>query len=204
MATPDSRRRIQMIAQARGIEQLLHFTLLENLPSIVEHGLLSRSEIGRRDIDAYAVDECRLDDRLDGLSLSIERPNWRMLKSMATRSQGSQWVCLGLSADLLWTHACRFCWRNASSNTMRQHRGWCGGPWAFEQMFDGSIGERIGLDPREPTFQDAEVQVLEPIAPTYIFGAVVSTPAAAARVETIFRAAPGAARVVEVDPTLFA
>lgn len=198
------RREIRTIARERGISQLLHFTLLENLPSIVEHGLLSRAELLRRKLDAYAVDEFRLDGRLEGLSLSIERPNWPMLKSMRARSRGSQWVCLGLYADLLWTHACRFCWQNASSGTMRDHRGWCGGPWAFDRMFDGSIEERTERAPCEPTFEDAEVQVLEPIAPTHIFGALVATPAAARRVDAIFRETPGIARVVEMNPALFA
>lgn len=199
----DYRREIQAIAQARGIEQLLHFTLLENLPSIVEHGLLSRAELVNRQLDAYAVDEFRLDGQPEGLSVSIERPNWRMLKSMMARSQGSQWVCLGLSADLLWTHACRFCWRNASSTAMREHRGWCEGPWAFKRMFDGSTEQRNGLEPCDPTFEDAEVQVLEPIAPPHIFGAIVSTPAAATRVNSIFCEASGATRVVELNPALF-
>lgn len=204
MTLPDYRREIQAIARARGVEQLLHFTLLENLPSIVEHGLLSRSELARRQLDAYAVDGLRLDGRLEGLSLSIERLNRPMLASMTARSQGWQWVCLGLSADVLWTHACRFCWRNASSATMRGHRRWCGGPWAFDRMFDGSEEERTGLAVSEPTFPDAEVQVLEPIAPEYIFGAVVSTPAAAARVDAIFRTTPDVARVVQTNPALFA
>lgn len=197
------RREIQAIGRARGIKQLLHFTLLENLPSIVEHGLLSRAELVNRQLDAYAVDEFRLDGQPEGLSVSIERPNWRMLKSMMARSRGFQWVCLGLSADLLWTHACRFCWRNASSTAMRNHRGWCQGPWAFNRMFDGSIEERTGLEPYDPTFEDAEVQVLEPIAPAQVFGAIVPTPAAAKRVNSIFCETSGAARAVEVNPTLF-
>lgn len=198
------RRAIQAKARARGIEQLLHFTSLENLPSIVVHGLLSRVELVRRQLGAYVTDEYRLDDVLEGVSLSVERPNWRMLKSMLARPRESQWVCLGLSADVLWMHACRFCWRNASSNAMRKHRGRCGGPWAFDRMFDGSTEERNGLALCYPTFPDAEVQVLEPIAPTYIFGAVVSTPAAAACVDSILRKIPGSGRVVEVNPGLFA
>lgn len=204
MTLPDYRREIQAIAQSRGVEQLLHFTLLENLPSIVEHGLLSRSELVRRHLGGYAVDELRLDGQLEGLSLSVERPNWPMLASMAARSRGWQWVCLGLGADLLWTHACRFCWRNASSAAMRGHRGWCGGPWAFDRMFVGSEEERAGLAASEPTFPDAEVQVLEPVTPEHIFGALVSTPATAARVDAIFRTTPDVTRVVEINSALFA
>lgn len=203
-ALSDYRRAIQTIARTRGIKHLLHFTLLENLPSIVEHGLLSRVELIRRQLDAYAVDEFRLDGRPEGLSVSVERPNRSMLKSMLARSRGWKWVCLRLSPDLLWTHACRFCWRNASSATMREQRGRCEGPWAFNRMFDGSTEERTGLAPCEPTFPDAEVQVLEPIAPANIFGAIASTPAAAARVDAIFRSTCGVERVVEMHPTLFA
>jgi hypothetical protein len=80
-------------------------------------------------------------------------------------------IVLVLSSNILWTHNCLFAWSNAAkkeitylSDSLRR------GPWAFNQVFVGSNDERNGHALCEPTHLEAEVQVLDPIAPDYIRG----------------------------------
>lgn len=64
---------------------------------------------------------------------------------------------------------------------MLDHRGFLGGPWAFNEMFsessrpNGFTGYSYRMDTGIPdtftTYSDAEIQVLEPIFPEYVIGA---------------------------------
>jgi hypothetical protein len=66
-------------------------------------------------------------------------------------------------------------------------------------MFEGSNEDRNGLPPYYPTDIQAEVQVLEPIAPDCILGAVVYRPELVEPVSTILALLPGEKRRVVVD-----
>lgn len=170
----DYRNQIQTIANNRGVEFLLHFTQIANLPGIVKHGILPRRELHKSEHLAYASDQYRLDENLDAVSVSISRINEEMFRSKRRKSGHDDWLILVISAEILWSHRCIFCWRNAARNEIRNHRGWRGGPWAFSKMFDGRDGAANSLPMNYPADPEAEVQVLDPIAPNHILGAVVN------------------------------
>lgn len=170
------RDKIRTIAKARDIRYLLHFTQAVNLPGIVEHGFLPRRELLKTEYLARPSDRYRLDDNEDAVSISISRVNEVMFDSKRYKSGHSNWVILVLSPEILWKYSCRFCWCNAARREIKDHRGWREGPWAFAEMFAGSNDARSGLAPSYPTDPEAEVQVLECIAPKYILAAVVDRP----------------------------
>lgn len=96
--------------------------------------------------------------------------------------QGGDWVILEIDASVLWTHKCRFCWTNAAASEITRHRGFLGGPWAFERMFadkqvsiadNGSYRERNRFSDFLPTDEQAEVQVLDAIEPRLIVDVTV-------------------------------
>ena len=167
---------IQSAAENREVKFLLHFTQVDNLQGIVTHGILPRQSLVRPEYSAYASDRYRLDENDEAVSVSISRVNEKMFVSKRYKSRHSNWVILVLAAEILWTHNCQFCWRNAATTEIKSHRGWRGGPWAFAEMFAGSKDARSGLPHNYPTDPEAEVQVLERIAPEYILGAVVDRP----------------------------
>lgn len=167
---------IQSVAVDRGVSFLLHFTQTYNLPGILKHGILPRRDLDEPEYLAFASDRYRLDDNDNAVSVSISRVNERMFVAKRHKSGHSNWVILVLSPEILWTHICQFCWRNAATNEIKNHRGWRGGPWAFAEMFAGGKEARSGLPDNYPTDREAEVQVLERIAPKYILGAVVDRP----------------------------
>lgn len=160
---------------------LCHFTPAENVRSIFEHGLASRVFLQEHSIRFLATDRMRLDECLDGVSLSIYSVNKRMF-SAKKREYDGEWVILYFCPSILWTHHCRFCWVNAASQKIRNHSGFKGGPWAFKKMFedcavslidDRSFRSVQSREDFEPTNNDAEVQVRSRICPELLLGAMV-------------------------------
>lgn len=173
MQTVNYRDKIRFISESRDIQYLLHFTQISNLDGIAKNGILSRQELEKLEYIFYPSAPYRLDEDDDSVSVSISRVNVDMFFSKRTKSGHLNWIVLVISPEILWTHNCRFCWCNAAKNEIKNRRGWRGGPWAFDKMFSGNEDERISIPPSCPTDPEAEVQVLEPIAPTCIIGAIV-------------------------------
>ena len=190
---------IKSISKEREIGVLLHFTQAANLPGIVRHGLLPRRELKRSNVAAFASDQYRLDANDDAISISISRINEAMFASKRKKSGHDNWVTIVLSPEILWTHSCRFCWCNAARNEIKNHRGRRDGPWAFAKMFDESGDMRFGLNKSHPTDPEAEVQVMQPISPTYILGAVVYRPGMVEPVQEVLSELFEATPLVVVD-----
>lgn len=178
---PSYQDQIRIAAQQRGVECLLHFTPLPNLASVVEHGILSREAQLAKEASGYTSSAHRLDENHSATSISVSAINHDMFASKRKDSGRSDWAVLFLSPEILWTHPCRFYARNAARREMRDHRGFLGGPWAFQEMFSESttrVGSREehGLPSVLTTHPDAEVQVFGSISPSLILGAWVSQP----------------------------
>jgi hypothetical protein len=168
--------KIRNAAQARGITALYHFTPLANLESILTNGLVSRHILDAHQAPYVYSDSWRNDGQPHAVSLSIHDIN-RAMFSRKLAGSNCAWAILEVDASVLWTHPCRFAWVNAASATIVNHSGYIGGPWAFDEMFaDRAISAN---DPRScravhetpdnlPTMNDAEVQVLAPVAPELI------------------------------------
>ncbi|MFT8246475.1 DarT ssDNA thymidine ADP-ribosyltransferase family protein [Roseomonas sp. BN140053] len=175
---------IRRDAQARGIQWLVHFTPFVNLASIVEHGLIPRSELDANGPEYTYTDSWRLDAELGASSLSISDPARVMLERKRELSPRSTWAILFFEPSVLWTHDCRFCYRNASHADLSKCRKFRGGPWGFWTMFEdvaptatfngASYRAAVGLGPNQPTRVDAEVQVRGRIPPELIMGVGVS------------------------------
>lgn len=194
----DYRRKIRAIAKEQEVDFLLHFTQAANLPGIVRHGILPRSELEKPMYLAHASDEYRLDENQDAVSVSISRINETMFLSKRRKSGHDNWLILGLSPEILWTHNCRFCWCNAARKEIKSQR-WLGGPWAFAKMFARGDAVESELPVNYPTDPEAEVQVLEPISPKYIFGAIVNQSRMVEPVQGLLKGLLGDSPLVSVE-----
>jgi hypothetical protein len=193
------REKIQSIAKEREVPCLVHFTQFNNLRGIVKHGLLSRKTLAGLGYMFDPSDHYRLDGCDEAVSVSISRVNEPVFTAKRHRAGRTDWVVLALRSAILWTHDCRFSWRNAAKKEITDHRFYRGGHSAFSKMFEGSDEDRNGLRLCDPTDIQAEVQVLEPITPDCILGAVVYRPELAEPVRTILAPLPGEKRRVVVD-----
>ncbi|MBP7001309.1 DarT ssDNA thymidine ADP-ribosyltransferase family protein [Amaricoccus sp.] len=168
------RQKIRRAAEGRGILALYHFTRRENLLSILSNGLLSREDLADTNLQYTYTDDARWDDTPRAISFSIDSINSSMFDAKR-KVDHRGWIILRVEREVLWTHSCRFCRQNASTSAVRNARGFLGGPWGFNSMFEDEdvyIPEERGYRSRRdhyqipdnrPTWNDAEVQVLDPV-----------------------------------------
>jgi hypothetical protein len=172
---------IARVVQDRGIQDVLHFTRLENLPSILEHGLRPRSELEEGYFKPSDAD--RLDENYEAVSVSISCFYPDMFAAKRHRSGGAPWAVLVLHADVLWNYHCSFYRRGVPTNVMKYDHSKKYGGFALEEMFEDaymsqdktSFRAQHALPQSWPTFSDAEVQVRGVIDPSYIKGVWIET-----------------------------
>lgn len=175
---------IQDIVSQRNIHYLLHFTRLENLQSIVQHGLLPRGACAERGIVPVVNDAYRL-DYTDAVCLSISFPNYKMFfgqrEELRKTDPSVQWAVVAVAPRVMWEKSCAFCRENAANanvtNIPLEQRM---GDTAFSMMFsdyNDKTRQVLGIPDTVPTHPQAEVLVFEPIGPEYILGAAFNTAA---------------------------
>lgn len=164
---------IQEVVQQRNITRLFHFTHSDNLSSILENGLLSRSELDD-ETNGYNYDfndEDRIDGHLDGICLSISFPNAKMFWKYRSLKPGD-WVILEINPSILWSKNCAFYPTNAASNNVRFNElELIKGDAAFSALFSDEvfgIQRDVNLPAEYTTDVQAEVMVFEKIDPLYI------------------------------------
>lgn len=128
--------KIKKIIETRKIERLAHFTQIENLPSIIENGLLGRQTLEKRKISYHFNDHLRLDNLPDAICCSISFPNYKLFYSLRQVSPNIDWAVICIKPDVLWLKNCLFCTMNAAhhdiSNTPIKNRS---GEKALENLF---------------------------------------------------------------------
>lgn len=86
----------------KDINNLYHFTNIDNLKSILSNGLMSRKELDNNQKDYKCNDEFRLDNQKNCISLSIEHPNYKMLHSIApSLEEKKNMAILEIDANIL-------------------------------------------------------------------------------------------------------
>lgn len=176
----------------RGIRHLIHFTQVQNLPGIVSHGILPRRELIERGIRAQGSDAGRLDREDGAISVSVGTYYPKMFEAKRFRHPGTSWVLLALDPSILWRLECRFFDSSAASRDHAYRQGSFGGARAFLRMFEDrspydpsqkAYRAALGIPDSFPTRPDAEVQVLQAIAPECILAAAVDDPGIAHAVQ---------------------
>lgn len=161
---------IQELIQQRKINQLFHFTHSNNLTSILDNGLLSRSELDK-EYKYDFNDEDRIDGHMDAICLSISFPNARMFWKYRNSKPGD-WVILEIHSSILWRKNCAFYPTNAASNKVRfENIELLKGSKALSCLFSDEVfgmKRDANLPAEYTTDVQAEVLVFEKIDPVYI------------------------------------
>lgn len=171
------REAIRQDIEIRSIERLCHYTRIRNLPTILKHGLLSRSKLAAIGCAVIQNDPERFDRRLNRISLSVTFPNYKLFYRCQRQDShfpgGDQWVVLLISPNVCWNHDALFCKTNAASATVSNiHDEALSTPNAFAAMFDDQQSnharEHRHLPPNFTWDPQAEVLVKDMIAPQEI------------------------------------
>lgn len=184
------RERIQQIITQRDIRWLVHFTPLENLTSIVENGLYSRSYIENDPdenniINGICLDNLRADGRRNGICLSLSFPNHFMFYCHR-RDYPTNWAVILLDINLILeiedreiqffpTNSANARFRYINNRTLETAN-------AFEALFaepiqnkrNGLLYRHPALLPKDPTDVQAEIMIEEHIERQYIRGVAIN------------------------------
>lgn len=171
MPTIEEQLAIQAVVTAKNIPYLVHFTRVDNLPSILKNGFYPQSR--NTELTGgipHINDPLRLDNKSDHTCFSISFPNSRMFFRVRNTFNGD-WAVLLLKNQILWEKECLFYQTNAASNSVRfnsidNHQG----SHALSAMFlssDECPRDSFLLD-YDPTDEQAEVMIPGIIEPSYI------------------------------------
>lgn len=165
---------IKAFAEERRIPFLVHFTRAENLKSIMERGILSRTRLSLEGIKAVINDIQRHDGRANASCISVSFPNSSMFYKLRESSPTAKWVVLMLDVSLLWERDCLFCRGNAARKDIaRMDSDHLRGVEAFSRMFDNpECPDRsaLALQSYDPTDVQAEVLVFGAVDVSYVKG----------------------------------
>jgi len=149
---------IMRVCRERGVEELVHFTSIRNLRTIVEYGLLSLDDLERMEIKYDYNDENRLEGMRNAICLSVSFPNYKMFYKYR-QFKGYTFVIISISKSILWELSCIFCPTNAAqkyiSMLLRDPQSMMilSEPEAFEDMFSEKLcriktGGYVGIPQR--------------------------------------------------------
>lgn len=170
---------IRAICGLQGIASLYHFTRIENLPSILRHGLRPVQALQSNRIPFRWNDEHRIDGHEDAICVSISHPNEKLFYRWRMNNPAQRWAVLSLDPAILWESEVAFCAHNAADRRIsKQDRKKLGSARTFGGLFvDGDAPPtraEQGLAPCDPTDVQAEVLVFENIPASAITGVVFS------------------------------
>lgn len=173
---------IQKIVKKRNIEALVHFTRIENLSSILKHGLLSRNEVENNNMDSLVTDSSRLDGYTSAVNLSISFPNYRMFFSKR-QNMGGDWVVLFIKPEVLYSKPCYFYSNNAACTTysgLENRSSDAHLQNMFSDLAVNNVGDRasrddLALPGNYPTNPQSEVLVFSTLSTAMIMGVAFSS-----------------------------
>ena len=162
-----------LFLEARKITALYHFTPLENVGSIFNHGILGLDDLRARRINYKASDENRGDPIANGICISLTKPNDYMLSSKL--SQGYEMALLELkpAREILQ----EFCFIASPGNFGRwDHKkrvlSWpekyCGGLGLVNLFLNEHLRNKYELALSQPTDPQSELIFLDSIPPQFI------------------------------------
>lgn len=185
---------IEQYVKERGIAALVHFTRIDNLPSVMQHGLCVPSECTNQKLKPVRNDKYR-HDGADAVCSTITVPNYRMFFPLRQNAPaGTNWAVIAINPAVLWETDCAFCVTNAASASvtaipLARRKGL----EALKQMFadyPGKARSELNIPNNYTTNPQAEVLLLEGVPLKYIFGLVFNTANLAAEYKAKYEGKP--------------
>lgn len=120
----------------QGVQELVHFTRVKNLSSILTHGLVPRALHAEHGISAVYTDPEPSSDHLEAVSLSVTCFNWPLFEEIDRRRPRASWVVLAIEPEVLKGAECEFKSGSQLSRQSLAGNGPASSPDDFRIMFD--------------------------------------------------------------------
>ena len=160
---------IKKVVSEFEIKTLIHFTHIDNLESILQHGLIGRKELGREKLPFKFQDKRRYDGG-EAICLSVSFPNWSLFYKFRKNESYNddrftgEWVILFFFFDILSSYNVSFTSRNAANSSQPKNLSQVG---HFREMFkerpDKPTRATMGLPKHFTTDPQAEILCHEKI-----------------------------------------
>lgn len=140
----------------RGIDRLVHFTLVDNVPAIMRYGIIPREHLElnvvRMVVQPRFPDNFRLDEMPENTCFSLTSVNYKMFYRKRQEFEPARWAVLEIDPEVLTKIHFTFAPTNAA-----RYRDAVPGDDGAELMFMApEVRERLGLASFEPTDPQAE------------------------------------------------
>ncbi|EOB3674070.1 DarT ssDNA thymidine ADP-ribosyltransferase family protein [Vibrio vulnificus] len=167
----DSKDRVRAICQERNITELIHFTKVQNVRSILDIGLNSKDYNGEIARKHKVNDLGRFDYRTHMISLSVSYPNDKMFYRYRQMDAGQKWAILSISPSVLWELECLYCPTNAANASISSANDESlYGFQAFDRLFSQQSNQSRLCYPYD---SQAEVLVKDHIPSHYVQSVIV-------------------------------
>lgn len=161
---------ISELINHRNIDELVHFTNIENLYSIITNGFVPVSLQEKFGIKGRRNDRNRYDRKLNTTSFSVGFPNYKMFYKLRKTYHNCNWVVIAIDPKILYLHKDNIYYyeSNAASNDMSDKKDYeLQGKHAFgsmfkEEMYTCNYGEiyRDNLNIKEGYSTDPQAEIL--------------------------------------------
>jgi hypothetical protein len=164
---------LQKEVSRRNIRRVVHFTKVQNLPSIFRYGLMPKDFLEEAGVPYSHNDETRADGHTDASCLSICTPNYKIFHTYRAKDDSQKWAVLSFKTDILWEKMCAFSYRNTDSSEISmipiedriEPEAFLGMFNEYEQYPNRSI---LGIPLNYPTNPQAEILVFDEIELSYL------------------------------------
>lgn len=149
---------IEKVLNDRKITELIHFTRIENLNSILRYGLLSVDLLCERGIRYLYNDADRWDNKTNCICTSVEFPNTANLRKYRDEYPDARWVIITIDAKVILNHECYFAEHNAATRRIKNSLESRTTAEAFEGMFASTVYGKEMDDGSVKTFSRREMR----------------------------------------------
>lgn len=174
------------IIKKRNIQNLVHFTNIKNLASVLLcEALLSVDELQKNNIKYFRTDSNRYDEQLEYISTSVSFPNYKMLYKKQNELPNYNWIIFLIDPKILIDKLdTLFVSNNSASSEIKskliENKEYFLTAEAFEDMFKNYItnnqfvkGRDVVLPTEYATDSQAEVMIKDKVELKYIKGIIV-------------------------------